>query len=52
MTALRSDVIEPTTVMPDALKKAGAGKYEAPKIVTYALDGVKPFEQMASTGNG
>lgn len=44
-----------TNAMPDALKKVAAlagARYEAPKILSYALDDVKPIDQMASTGNG
>jgi hypothetical protein len=44
-----------TNAMPDALKKAAVlagARYEAPKVLSYALDDVKPLDQMASTGNG
>lgn len=51
MTAAHSTVASSTNALKKMAPLAGA-HYEAPRIVSYALDDVKPLDQMASTGNG
>lgn len=54
MATTHSEVSSPAA-SPEVLKKvlslASRAEYEAPRVVSYPLDGVKPVDQMASTGN-
>ncbi len=51
MAAAHTNAIDSTNALKKVAALAGA-RYEAPKILSYALDDVKPLDQMASTGNG
>lgn len=54
MVTAHSEVSAPVA-SPEILKKvqalASKAPYEAPRVVSYPLDGLKPLDQMASTGN-